>query len=339
MNKMQTDPDYEFALCAGTLKVLKSCPKAGQGVHFWLMKAAVALNGYVPEEVAAFLMEKYSANCGRPVPDIEIWQAIEGARQYCANKNAKHGSTGKSSNDHTPPPKWPARNQELIDGIVRQGPTLAELEERSPVRWTDGKPHAEEIVGRLYPPGSLICVGRSAKHFRTGYVGRWQRLYLLRQMSFIVPSPMSARQGRKKDGLGFSEHSLDNTGERKYLVIEFDPCKWKNLPVDQQERFATEQSYLESKLNEQAALHWHLGTLAPLVLDVHSGGKSMHAWYVCRGQSEENLLRFMRYAVSLGADPAHWLKSQFARVPDGLRDNGKRQRVIFFNPDVLEEGR
>jgi len=69
---------------------------------------------------------------------------------------------------------------------------------------------------------------------------------------------------------------------------------------------------------------------------VHSGGKSIHGWFCCGGRDEANLLRFMRYAVSLGADPATWIKSQFVRLPDGHRDNGKRQAVLFFNPHILE---
>ena len=44
-------------------------------------------------------------------------------------------------------------------------------------------------------------------------------------------------------------------------------------------------------------------------------------------QSEDRLRRFMNYAVSLGADPATWTRSQFVRMPDGARDHGKRQTV------------
>ncbi len=43
----------------------------------------------------------------------------------------------------------------------------------------------------------------------------------------------------------------------------------------------------------------------------------------------------MRYAVSLGADPATWTRSQFVRLPGGVRDNGKRQPVLFFNRAAL----
>ena len=44
----------------------------------------------------------------------------------------------------------------------------------------------------------------------------------------------------------------------------------------------------------------------------------------------------MRYAVSLGADPATWTRSQFVRMPEGRRDNGQRQTAYFFNPKPLE---
>ncbi len=58
-------------------------------------------------------------------------------------------------------------------------------------------------------------------------------------------------------------------------------------------------------------------------------------WFWAAGQPEERLRRFMGYAVSLGADSATWTRSQFVRMPDGTRDNGQRQTVYFFNPDVI----
>jgi hypothetical protein len=41
----------------------------------------------------------------------------------------------------------------------------------------------------------------------------------------------------------------------------------------------------------------------------------------------------MTYAVRLGADPHTWLRSQFVRMPEGTRENGKRQTVNYFDPD------
>ena len=80
----------------------------------------------------------------------------------------------------------------------------------------------------------------------------------------------------------------------------------------------------------------HLAEKAPLALAVHSGQKSLHGWFYCAGVPEEKVWGFFQYAVLLGADRANWNRSQFARMPDGRRENGKRQTVYFLNPEVVE---
>jgi hypothetical protein len=124
---------------------------------------------------------------------------------------------------------------------------------------------------------------------------------------------MSAKTGLTRDGKE-SQRSLCNTGPRRFLVVELDA----------------------GTVDDHAAILRHLSWHAPLTLVVHSGGKSLHGWFFCAGQPEERLLRFMRYAVSLGADPATWTRSQLVRVPDGTRDNGKRQAVYLFKPEVIK---
>jgi hypothetical protein len=127
---------------------------------------------------------------------------------------------------------------------------------------------------------------------------------------------MTAEEGLKKDG-GPSLRCLANTGPRRYLVIESD----------------------HGTIDTHAVVLWHLARLAPLVTVVHSGGKSLHGWFACQGSSEALQLRFMRYAVMLGADPATWTRCQFVRMPDGLRRRprafGVRQSVFYFNPNNL----
>ena len=142
---------------------------------------------------------------------------------------------------------------------------------------------------------------------------------------------MTEKQGVTRNGK-LSAHALSNTGLRRFLVIEFD--------------FDGSRSRAEANLLAQfnadrrdvsdlcASLLLHLAQKAPLALAVHSGGKSLHGWFYCTGQREELLRRFMNYAASLGGDAATWTRSQFVRMPDGLRDNGKRQAVFFFNPSV-----
>jgi len=124
---------------------------------------------------------------------------------------------------------------------------------------------------------------------------------------------MSKLKGLTKEGKE-SAHCLDNTGERRFLVVEFD----------------------QSTANEQAAILLHLAQRAPMVLAVHSGGKSLHGWFYCASQAEDHLRRFMEYAVSLGADTATWTRSQFVRMPDGIRGNGKQQPIFYFNPSLVE---
>ena len=92
-------------------------------------------------------------------------------------------------------------------------------------------------------------------------------------MQLIVPSPMTARTGRTQEGK-VSEHTLENTGPRRFLVIEQDT----------------------GTVDEQAAVLLHLAEHAPLALAVHSGSKSIHGWFYCEGKREERLRVFMRYA-------------------------------------------
>jgi hypothetical protein len=132
-------------------------------------------------------------------------------------------------------------------------------------------------------------------------------------LQFIVPSPMSAVKGLTKTGRE-SKHSLANTGLRHFLICEFDT----------------------GSPDDHAALLLHLGTFAPLVCMVHSGGKSLHGWFYVHNQETTKIERFFRYAVSLGADRATWTRSQFVRMPDGTRENGKRQVVYFLNFKPME---
>jgi hypothetical protein len=124
---------------------------------------------------------------------------------------------------------------------------------------------------------------------------------------------MTAVQGVTQEGRT-SRHTLTNTGRPRFLICEFDS--------------GTE--------DEQAALLLHLASFAPMVCAVHSGGKSLHGWFLVEGEPEEKMLKFFRYAVSIGADSATWTRSQFVRMPDGTRDNGKRQTVFFLSFKALE---
>ena len=212
--------------------------------------------------------------------------------------------------------RWPAAASGRIQEIIRsrEARSLYDLWEASPVRLEDHA--AEHLIDRLFPGNPLLCCGRSHGQCETTPREEWRGQ--LRKLQFIVPNPMAALRGTRKSDGQPSPRALDNTGPRRFLVIEFDD----NLGED-----------------SQAARLWHLNSLSPLVLAVHSGGKSLHGWFCTVGDAESAWLKFMRYAVSLGADPATWTRCQFVRLPDGMRrpkDKAPiRQVVYFFNPEAL----
>jgi hypothetical protein len=111
---------------------------------------------------------------------------------------------------------------------------------------------------------------------------------------------MSARFGMTQEGKP-SEHCLDNTGPRRFFVVEQD-----NGGPHQQ---VSVLSYLAQFLN--------------LVLVVYSGSRSTHGWFFVEGLPEADLHQFMNLACRLGACHSTRTKSQFVRLPGGIRDHGR----------------
>jgi hypothetical protein len=285
--------------------MLRTSPQAGEGVHQWLFRVARQLHAHLPATEIADLLESRVANCGRLVPRQEIISAVQNALP-CA------WQPGSQSQPIHFAPKWPRVNQEQRAAIIRDSGGLADLWELSKPRIDDSDPHTEEIIDQLFPNGPLLCCGKSSSDFDTKPREEWRGE--LPRLQFIVPSPMSACTGKTRHGRE-SKHTLDNTGSRRFLICEFD----------------------SGDIDDHAALLIHLGGYASLVCAVYSGRCSLHGWFYVHGQLDEKMLRFFRYAVSLGADPATWSRSQFVRMPDGVRDNGKRQTVFFLNFRSLEE--
>jgi hypothetical protein len=225
---------------------------------------------------------------------------------------------------------WLCQNFELIKAVAHTGNGLVDLWEASPVRLDTNKTRTDEIIELLFPGNPLLCCGWTRHRFDTRARQHWHKL---QDLQFIVPSPMTARQGLTREGK-LSAHALSNTGPRRFLIVEFD----FNASNSDEEARLLERLAAEGRDVRDlcGALLLHLAEKAPLALAVHSGGKSLHGWFYCADVPEEKVLRVFNYAVSLGADRANWTRSQFARMPDGLRENGRRQTVYFFNPEVVK---
>ena len=243
-----------------------------------------------------------AATEGEPIKHGEIERAVERSK-------ATAWQPGQSPCPTIP--AWPKVSAEQRQAIVRDGFGLVDLWENSPVRLEDNQSHTEEIIDVLFPRNTLLCAGRSSQDFDTRSRMEWRGE--LAALQLIVPNPMTARTGRTQEGKE-SAHALSITGPRRFLVIEQDT----------------------GTIDEQAAALFHLAHIGPMAVAVHSGSKSIHGWFYCLGLAEDKLQSFMRYAVSLGADPATWTRSQFVRMPDGTRDNGKQQTVYFFHPETIK---
>ena len=285
--------------------LLASPPRHGEGVHIWLFRVARQLHlHYADKTELAKLLATAVEGCGRPVSRREIENAIASSASCAWQPDAHNATTPRAT-------AWPKANQEQIEAILRDGGGLADLWEASPIRIEDNAAHTEAIIESLFPGNPLLCCGATQSVFDTKPSVDWRGQ--LARLQFIVPSPMSTTVGVTKDGRP-SKHTLGNTGPRRFLICEFD----------------------QGAVDTHAALLLHLGRFAPLVCAVHSGGKSLHGWFLVAGQPEAKVEKFFRYAVSLGADRATWTRSQFVRMPDGTRDNGHRQTIYFLNFKPLE---
>jgi hypothetical protein len=284
-------------------EMLAAPPHAGEGVHDWLFRIGRQLHAHMPALEIVDLLENLVANCGRFVPRSEIVAAVQNSIP-CA------WQPGRQSQPIIAAQKWPAVNQEQREAIIQGGGGLYDLWENSPVRFEDNASHTEALIDVLFPGNPLLCCGQSNSEFATRTREEWRGR--LSKLQLIVPSPMTARSGPTKAGHE-SEHALSIVGPRWFLVTEFD----------------------QGSVDEHAKLLLHLASDAPLTLVVHSGSRSLHGWFPCKEQTEEQLHRFMSRAVSLGACTSTWCRSQFVRMPDGERVNGKRQAVFYFNPEVI----
>jgi hypothetical protein len=300
-------------------KLFDPCPVEGNGVHNWLFKTALRLHGRIAEDEIIELLTK-NLSCVRP--EREIRDAVVNAGKYARGEM----TVGRQN-------LWPTVDYTLVHKIAVECPVrFDDLGSISPTDLSTKEPRTEEFLDAMFPGNPLLCFGSAVNSCLTKPREWWRGRES--DFQFIVPNPMTKEVELKTDGKG-SQRCLDNTGSRRFLVIEFDITdggawgpyvqNWKNAGI--------------TKIDTNVALLIELATKGlprlPLALAVHSGGKSMHGWFSCGGINDEQLRPFMRRAVRLGADKATWTRCQFVRMPDGTRNNGNRQRVHYFAPDVV----
>lgn len=269
---------------------LPNCPKGGTGVHRWMWACAFKLkDAGCPQAQAVHIIRSLMTRAETSGDEVSSSVA-----------NAYH----KKEDPDEIRERWPRFDPLVQAQVVAGGPSLLQLRAFSPGSLDASM---DEVLLALFRPEELLCFGFGKNEFTTKTLQEW--LGDDRRV-FVTPSPMRAKFGRTKQGR-ISQHCEDNTGPRRFLVVEFD----------------------QGGTDTHAAVAWHLAEFAPLVLSVFSGGKSLHSWFNVAGWSEPEARKFFDYAVSLGGDRAMWRRFQFARAPQGWNpDKQARQTVQYFNP-------
>jgi hypothetical protein len=320
-----------------------AAPDCSGGTHPALRRLAKWLTIYFAEhEGGARRWLSYAAQrCDRDLDDGEVDRLLLWAEGLFGSTETVKTPNGHSKRVERKTPR-PQVDFEEIYRIAAEGPRLAQYRLSSP-RFMRGSRKTDEVLaawarycGQEDP---LVCFGADDR-----FCTRPLRAVrgILHVHAQIVPSPMRARVGLTADGR-WSEHSKDGTGERMFLVTEFDftkttpkgkPTIWGPL-LDRCEGAGI------GVLDIQAALLTYLARIRPLWMTVFSGGKSLQGWFPCRNEPEEELHRwFIQEAGRLGACSSTWCKSQFARLPDGTRAPNRkgqtvRQTIEYYNPQAL----
>ena len=225
---------------------------------------------------------------------------------------------------------WPQTLQKLVtEGACKDAVsealkdyhwTVAEMVEESPIDARNWSTH--EILGVRYKPSDLISSGTFYAP-KTRSLQDWISMGM--QGDLFCPNPMRVEQGINLNG-NPSERCRDNVGRRKFNVYECD-----DTSLD----FDAKASLIKCLWDK---------TGANLRMVVHSGGKSLHAFFDA-SENEEMNWQFMSLAVKYGGDPDMYRPEQQSRLPNAYRlykDTGSplldkdgnkiRQTCLYLDP-------
>jgi hypothetical protein len=275
-------------------------PHDGINLHIISCARKCQLAGISAGEAEQRIMA-FQGTTRRPIKYSEVRRAVEKA----------YGTTLAPSSFvlKSEKPKWqPSKTRQTSYKKSNKGITAYDLWEMSPDRIDDGMTQGM-ILEMLFPdPNGLVCVGKSTYEFHTARLNKFRDLT---KCQFIVPCYMTKQKGLTQDGKE-SMHCLDNCGERRYHVCDFD----------------------EPKSSDHPAIVLQLKRTFDLVMVLSSGGKSLHAWFNVAEDEDES---FWQAAIEYGADPVLMRnRSSFVRMPMGTRDNGARQNVVYFDQSKLK---
>lgn len=257
---------------------------------------------------------------------IDIWNNNGGSNPPCDERKMKRVARFCTEHplDSAPSQKPTLVSEDDLRSLITTGHTQAQLIASSPTPepWSGS---VDNYLDYLFPNNPLICIAASRTQFIT--LTRETFRGKVDDAQFIVPNAMTSARGRNLLGR-LSRRCNDNTGPRRYAVVEWD------FSAQQLENICG-KDLVRTSQDACAALTGHLSMQTPLVMVVDTGGKSLHSWFNVQHHSAEEIKNFYSEAVRLWADPQMQVPCQLVRLPMGMRETGKLQKVIYFNQSNL----
>jgi hypothetical protein len=291
----------------------------GGGCHVALLGVANLgiMAGADPEEIFADIRQAIPMG-KRRVSDKEIREAIQRA-------TVDHQCPSQS----LPPKSKPVvkDGKSALQEIIDQGETssLVDLWESSPIRLLN-EPRNDAILflSNFYSPTDLIWIG---ERHQPGVLGRtirtreeWIQYFQSGGATapFIIINPLNGIPSPLKSGEKETLRGDGNVLSFRYALVEFD-----SLGLEEQIRF------------------WSVAKLPVLVL-IHSGGKSIHAWLEVSGienledwASEIKAKLYDRLLGPLGVDGSCCNAARLARLPGHFRaEKNEWQKILWLSPGV-----
>jgi len=294
-------------------------PSGGGGCHTALLGAANygAYAGVDPRQIHNDIRQHVHGT--RRVPDREIKAVVEKAMRD-RGQVIQHDFKARK----------PIKEKPFFDGdkvrnriiALGAGKTEADIWGISPIR-IDWQPEEDPInlLKYIYEPTDLLFIGdRYSRGIMGGTIRTslsWVEHFQTGGQTFphIIPNPLSGQPATTQCGKS-SLRADACVKSFRYAVVEFDNLSKK----------------------EQLSFWW--GVNLPVVALIDSGNKSIHGWIRIDGITDadqwtakvENHF-FKQLLEPLGVDGACRNESRLSRLPGHIRDNGKRQRLLYLAPN------
>lgn len=288
---------------------LGSAPQAG-GTHKWLAQVASGVShALTPQKCFEFLRRCCDVHVAhRCVPDREIEAAVE----FAYETRVQSSDVRDQVNYGRRAIEWPEANAEVIGRVLATVEPVFDGETSTGLRPAD-------VLPLLFRAGELVCSGTESERAVVRPVE--VAVADADTLQFICLNPMRGSMAMNHAGRP-SVRCQNNVMLRRYLVAEFDDASLGK--------------------RGQAQLATVLAEMAPLVMAVDSGGKSVHAWFYVEGMARRDQARFFAVACLFGADATRWDICGWLRMPGGTRVKADgtrvRQKILYWAPGTHGSG-